>query len=350
MKLSFASDYHTNPHPHVMKAMADAGSKPTSGAYGEEAITKEAVRSLEHRFGEGSVTFFVSNGSAANQLALDTLLERPYESVICAEKSHINVHECGGIERLGFKLLTVPTKDGKITLDELNALLDHRKDIHRTYPKVVSISNVTEIGTVYLLEELRAIGRWAHKYNFLFHIDGARLSNAAVHLRRRCLAEITFDIGADAVTLGATKNGGAFADGVIFHNKKLANIAVRLHKQHGQLCARQHFLSAQLLALYGTDLWAENAGNANRMATLLAKRCKEEFDLGPVYKVQSNAVFVKLPQGVIERLLEKADFYIWDPLEGIVRWTCSWSTTKEEVNSFIELIRAEMNKENAHGS
>jgi threonine aldolase len=350
MKLLFASDYRTHPHPKVMQFITAACIHPTGGNYGEEEVTDQALGNLRWHFGEESTAFFVSNGSAANQLALDTLLERPYESVICAEESHINVHECGAMERFGFKLLPVTTRDGKIHPESLSGFIDHRKDIHRTYPKVVSISNATEIGTVYSLKELRAIGRWAHKHDFLFHIDGARLSNAAVHLGCDNLGEITFDIGADAVTLGATKNGGMLGDAVIFPNKKLANIAVRLHKQHGQLCARQHILSTQFSALYDCGLWAKNAGNANRMATLLAQRCKEEFGLNPVYEVQSNAVFVKLPQTVIEGLLEEADFHPWDSSKGIVRWMCSWSTTKEEVNSFIELIRAEMNKENAHGS
>lgn len=337
---SFASDYRCKPHPAVVEAVMKACADATDRSYGEDKITRQATEILAHHFGGNVAVFFVSNGTAANRLALQTVLQHPFSAVICTDDAHINTTECGAIESLGYKLLTMPLcRAAKINPLFTDCYLAQRRDIHLTYPQVLSISNATELGAVYSLDELRLIGDFAKEKQLALHIDGARLSNAAAHLGVNNLAEISLAIGADAVTLGGTKNGGMMGDAVIFRNPDLAEIATRLHKQQGQLGARMQCIAAQFTALFTDDLWLKNARNANAMAALLAERCQRELGITADYPMDSNAVFVALPREIIPKLLEETDFYTWNENTNTVRWMCAWDTTEEEVDALIKLVK-----------
>lgn len=336
---SFASDYRCKPHPSIVEAVVKACADATSSSYGEDQTTRHATELLKHHFGGDAIVFFVSNGTAANRLALQTTLAHSYSAVISTEYAHVNTAECGAIESLGHKVLPVPTQDGKLDLQHVMNYLAQRRDIHLTYPQVLSISNATELGSVYSLDELRQIGAFARDHKLVLHIDGARLSNAAAYLGARNLTEVSLAVGAGVITLGGTKNGGMMGDVVIFRDPVLADVATRLHKQQGQLCARMHCIAAQFIAFFTDELWLKNAQHSNAMATLLAEKCLRELDLKPVYPVDSNAVFVTLPSDVIAKMLKETDFYIWDERAGTVRWMCSWETTEEDVGSLIKLAK-----------
>lgn len=339
---SFASDYRCQPHPAVVQAVVNACSEAADNSYGGDSITEAAARHLSLQFGSATIyPFFVSNGTAANRLALQTVLTRPYESVLCSEYAHINTAEAGALESLGHKVIPMPTIDGKIEVGVLDRYVRYQKDIHLTYPRVLSISNPTELGTVYHEDELEVIGNYAWSNNLILHIDGARLSNAAAAWNVDSLAPLISSTKGVVLTLGATKNGGMLGDAVIFFEHREAKVALRLQKQHGQLSARTHLIAAQVAALYSKNIWRENAANANQMAKLLAERCRT-LGFSEEYPVESNAIFVRLPHKLIPKLQKKTPFYVWDEAEGIVRWMCSWDTTEGDVHEFVQLIKQTM--------
>lgn len=339
---SFASDYLCKPHPAVVQAIVNACSEAADGSYGQDSITEAAARHLSLQFGSASIyPFFVSNGTAANRLALQTVLTRPYESVLCSEYAHINTAEGGALESLGHKMITVPTTNGKIKVAVLDSFVRKQKDIHVAYPRVLSISNPTELGTIYHEDELEVIGNYAWSNNLILHIDGARLSNAAAAWNVDSLVPLISSTKGVVLTLGATKNGGMLGDAVIFFEHREAKVALRLQKQHGQLNARTHCIAAQVAALYSKNIWRENAANANRMAKLLAERCRA-LGFSEKYPVESNAVFVRLPHELIPKLRKKTPFYVWDEAEGIVRFMCSWEHTEDDVEELIQLIKDTM--------
>lgn len=342
---SFASDYHCKPHPAVVKAVVQAMEEEPSGTYGADDVTLRAEELLQEYFGEHTSILFVANGTAANRLALQTILNRPYHSVIATSDSHINTHEGGALESLGHKILPISTNNGKVDPKKLFAYLHKEDDVHLTLPHVLSISNATEVGTVYLPKELEHIRESTRSKELLLHIDGARLANAFVSCGVSHLTDerLKMEADADAITVGGTKNGGIMGDAVILSHHhsyhSLADVALRIRKQQGQLCPRMHVIAAQFIALFTDDLWLKNARQSNTMASLLADRCMYEIGLKPVYPVQSNAVFVKLPKETISNLLQKTEFYVWDRTEGIVRWMCSWDTTEKDVDEFINLVK-----------
>ena len=333
----FASDNYAGVHPAVLEAIAEANAG-FAPAYGDDRWTfalRDRVREL---LGDVEV-FPVFNGTGGNVTSLATVL-RPFEAVICPATAHINVDECGAPERFaGCKLVDVETTDGKLTPALVEAAVVGIGDQHHVQAKLVSISQATELGTVYTPDELGALAEAAHRAGLLLHVDGARLPNAAESLGLD-LRGITTDCGVDLVTFGGTKNGLLAAEAVIFLRPDLAERYPFVRKQGMQLPSKMRFVSAQLLRLLEADLWRETAGHANRMARRLADGVRRIDGVGIAYPVEANAVFAAPPPAVTARLLEDYRFYTWDEEAGVVRWMCSWQTTEADVNTFVAAVRA----------
>jgi threonine aldolase len=305
-------------------------------AYGADRWTRKAAELLKRHFGEHAEVFIVFNGTGANVTALQALM-RPHESVICPASAHINVDECGAPERFtGGKLVDVPTTDGKLTPDLIEGAIDGVGFEHHSQPRVVSITQSTEYGTVYASAELAAVVAAARAHDLRVHVDGARLANAAASLGCS-LAEAC--AGADVVSFGGTKNGALLAEAVVFLDPTLARDFRYIRKQSAQLSSKMRFVSAQFVALLEGDLWRENALHANRMAALLAERAGEIEGVRITQPTEANEVFAVLPHAVIAPLQDAFDFYTWDERAGEVRWVASWDTTEDDVTSFAEGIR-----------
>lgn len=328
----FASDNYAGAHPEVLAAIADANDGHAV-PYGADPWTARAEKLLREHFGEQAISYLVLNGSGANVLALRALC-RPWESVVCAAQAHINVDECGAAEAIaGVKLQDVPTPDAKLTPEHVEALLVRRGDEHAVQQRVVSVTQSTELGTVYTPDELRALAEIAHAHDLLLHVDGARLANAAAGLDVS-LRAITTDVGVDALSFGATKNGVLLGEAVVFVDPDLADNFRYLRKQTLQLASKGRFIAAQFIALLEGDLWQRNAAHANAMAARLAEALLELPGVQLTQAVQANAIFAVLPPGVAERLQREWAFYTWDEATGEVRLVCSWDTTGAEVDAF----------------
>jgi threonine aldolase len=337
----FASDNFSGAHPEVVAAITGANDGHTP-AYGDDPWTERARALFRHHFGEAAEAFPVFNGTAANVLALDALT-RPFEAVICAATAHLNLDECGAPERIaGVKLLTVDGEHGKLT-PELVAPLDNRRgDQHASQPRAISISQASELGTVYTPEEVRALADFAHDRDMRLHVDGARLANAAASLEAP-LRALTTDAGVDALSFGGTKNGLLLGEAVVFLRHGLADRFAFVRKQGMQLASKMRFLSAQFEALLGEgDLWLRNAFHANAMARRLRAAAERIDGVEIAHPVEANAVFARLPRTAIERLRSELageiPFYIWDEDSGECRWMCSWDTTEEDVDTFAAAV------------
>jgi threonine aldolase len=332
----FASDNYAGAHPAVLDAIT-AANGGWAQAYGDDVWTARLRDRLRELLGDVE-TFPVFNGTGGNVTALAAVL-RPYEAVICPETAHINVDECGAPERIaGAKLVDVPTPDGKLTPEFLRGRLVGFGDQHHVQAKVVSISQSTELGTVYAPGEIAALAATAHEAGLLLHVDGARLVNAAEALGLE-LRELTSDCGVDLLTLGGTKSGLLGAEAVVFLRPELATEYLYARKQGTQLASKMRFISAQLLRLFEDDLWRETAGHANAMARRLGDAVAAVPGVRIAYPLQANAVFAALPQPVIERLHERYHFYVWDEAAGVVRWMCSWQTTTDDVEALAAAVR-----------
>ncbi|MGE4263010.1 MAG: low specificity L-threonine aldolase [Desulfovibrio sp.] len=338
----FASDNYAGVHPRVMAALAEANDGPEfSGpakAYGADALTLAAQARFKAVLGESAEAFFVFLGTAANVLAL-AAMTRPHHAVLCASTAHINVDECGAPERhLGAKLMAVDTPDGKLTPALLEPFLQHLGNEHHNQPRVVSIAQATELGTIYPPDEIRALAGFAHANGMLLHMDGARLGNAAAALG--CgLKDITSGAGVDALSFGGTKNGLMFGEAVVFFRPELARDFPYIRKQGMQLCSKMRFIAAQFLALLEGELWRENAARANAMARLLAEELAGAPGVRITQATQTNAVFAALAPRVIEELQRRFAFYTWDHEQGVVRFMTSFATTEAEVRTFAQAVR-----------
>jgi threonine aldolase len=326
----FASDNYAGAHPSVLEAVAAANSG-WAQAYGDDPWTARLRARLRELLGDVEA-FPVFNGTGGNVTALAAVL-RPYEAVICPETAHINVDECGAPERIaGAKLVDVPTPDGKLTPELLRGRLVGFGDQHHVQARVVSVSQSTELGTVYTPAELAALAETAHEAGLYLHVDGARLVNAAAALDLE-LRALTSGCGVDLLTLGGTKGGLLGAEAVVFLRAELADGYLYARKQGTQLASKMRFISAQLLRLFEDDLWRETAGHANAMARRLRDAVAAVPGIRIAYPVEANAVFAVLPQPAIERLHGRYHFYVWDDDVGVVRWMCSWQTTPEDVDA-----------------
>ena len=331
----FASDNYAGAHPAVLEAVV-AANTGWARAYGDDAWTARLRERLRELFGEVEI-FPVFNGTGGNVSALAGIL-RPFEAVICPETAHINVDECGAPERIaGAKLVDVPTPDGKLTPELLRGRLVGFGDQHHVQARLVSISQSTELGTVYTPGEIAALAAVAHEAGLVLHVDGARLVNAAEALGLE-LRELTADCGVDVLTLGGTKSGLLGAEAVVFFRPDLAADYLYARKQGTQLASKMRFLSAQLLRLFEGDLWRETAGHANAMARRLGDAVAAMPGAELAYPVAANAVFATLPAAAIERLHERYHFYVWDEEAGVVRLMCSWQTTPEDVDALAAAL------------
>lgn len=337
---TFASDNTSRVHPRVLAAMK-AANRGHAPAYGDDPYTEKAVALFREFFGEDIEVFFVFGGTGANVLGLASLLQ-PFQAVICAETAHINVDECAAPERFsGCKLLDVPTSDGKLTAEVIRPLLARRGDPHHPQPKVISISQPTELGTLYTAEEIRALAEFAHAEGLFLHVDGARICNAAAALELPFL-EFTQNAGVDVLSFGGAKNGMMYGEAVIFFNSAPAQEFPFIRKQGMQLASKMRYIAAQFLALLSNDLWLENARHANQMAGLLARAVSQIPQVKLTRTVQANAVFAILPKEIIPRLQKRYFFYVWNEQIGEVRWMTSFDTTEEEVREFAAFLKNEL--------
>ncbi len=332
----FASDNTATVHPEVLAAIAEANDGHAT-PYGDESWTARAEELLRKHFGDEAQPFLVFNGTAANVLCFRAMC-RPWQSVICAQTAHINVDEGGAPENIaGVKLHAVPTPDGKLTPELVAPHVGNPEFEHAVQPRVVSISQTTELGTRYSLDELTELATFAHDHGMLLHVDGARLANAAAGLGV-ALRATTTDAGVDALSFGATKNGLMSGEAVILLAPGLADGFRYLRKQTLQLASKARFFAAQFNALLEGDLWLRNAAHANAMATRLAAAIDGAAGVRITQAVQSNAVFAVISPEAAELLRRDWYFYVWDASTGEVRWMCSWDTTADEVDAFAAAI------------
>jgi threonine aldolase len=337
-KKAFASDNWSGVCPEIMEALQQANTGHVE-AYGEEndRVTRQAERKFREHFGEDARVFFVYNGTAANVLGTTHLL-RSFQALVTAKSAHINEDECGAPENFGgIKILEIETDDGKITPEQIEPFLHSIGFQHHVQPKVVSISEVTEKGTVYRPEEIKALADFAHQHDMWLHMDGARLSNAVVSLGTS-FHELTADAGVDVLSFGGTKNGLMFGEAVVFLNKKLADNFLYTRKQGMQLHSKMRYISVQFERYLTDDLWKKNAANANRMARYLEQKLRAFPQVHITRAVQANGVFAILPEKMIPALQAEYFFHIWDETVSEVRLMCSWDTQPEDIDGFIKVL------------
>ncbi len=339
---SFASDNNAGIHPEVLKAVARVNTGHAVG-YGDDPYTQAAVSKFKQHFGADVEVFIVFNGTAANCLSLKALTAS-YHAVICADVAHVHTDECGAPEKFtGCKLVLINAPDGKLTVESVSHAYHGIGDQHHVQPRVISITQATEMGTVYQPREIRDLARFAHQHQMFLHMDGARIANAAVSLGIT-LREATRDLGVDVLSFGGTKNGAMGAEAVIFFDKKLAQDFLYLRKQGMQLASKMRFISAQFEALLSNRLWRKNAEHANRMAALLKKEVGKIPQVKIVYPVEANGVFAQIPRRAIAKLQKRYFFYVWNEEESVVRWMCSFDTTEEDIRQFARFVAETVGK------
>lgn len=337
MKRGFGSDNHSGVHPDVLKAIAEVNVDHAM-AYGEDEYSAKVEQLFKQYFGTDASVYFAFNGTGANVLCLDAMT-RSHHAVVCADTAHIHVDECGAPQRItGAKLLTIETPDGKLTPELVKTQLHGFGFQHHSQPKVISIAQPTELGTLYTLNEIKALSDLAHQYNMYLHIDGARFANAAVALGCT-FKQMTTDLGVDALSFGGTKNGLMIGEAVVLLNPKLNEDFLYRRKQAMQLCSKMRFIAAQFKAYFTDDLWKRNAEHSNAMARQLYDAIKDEKGLDVVYPVQANGVFVRLPRQVWTELQKHYFFYDWDEDDNVVRFMCSFDTTAEDIDLFAHTLK-----------
>lgn len=332
----FASDNNAGVHPAVMNAMK-AVNEGHEIAYGDDQYTQKVIRKMKKIFGDDSEIFFVFIGTAANVLGLSSVTQ-PYNAVITTDTAHIHVDECGAPEKFtGCKLLTTATPDGKLTIDLIRQHMHGFGFEHHAQPRVISITQSTELGTVYTVNEIRAIADYTHENGLLLHMDGARISNAAVALDTG-FYEMTGGAGVDVLSFGGTKNGLMYGEAVVFFDQQLCTDFKYRRKQGMQLASKMRYIATQFDAFLENDLWKENAAHANQMTQKLHDAVKDIPSVEITRAVEANAVFAKIPASMIPKLQEKFFFYVWDEDTSEVRWMCSFDTQEKDIEEFRELI------------
>ena len=335
---SLVSDNHSGMHPRVLEAIT-AANADHAVSYGADPWTSRALELLRGEFGEHAEVFPVFNGTGANIVGMQSML-RSWESVICATTAHVNVDEAGAPEKLlGSKVIAVPSADAKITPDLIRAQHWGIGDFHHAQPRVVLVTQSTEYGTRYSLDELRAITDTAHELDMYVYLDGARISNATAGLGCT-FKEMTTDIGIDALSFGATKNGAMGAEAVVILNPalKAGETLGYIRKQYMQLASKMRFVSAQFIALLEDDLWRANAEHSNSMAQYLASKVAGIPGVTITQAVEANAVFAIIPAAITPALQEVTPFYVWNEVTNEVRWMCSWDTTTADIDTFVSAL------------
>ena len=298
--------------------------------YGDDPHTESAIEKFREHFGADVAVFFVFNGTAANVLSLQALA-RPFHAVLCPELSHIYTDECGAPERFtGCKLVPLTAPGGKLTVDTV-------AHAYHVQPRVISVTQATEMGTVYQPAEIEALAHFAHERKMFLHMDGARISNA-VAAQQLTLRQATRDLGVDVLSFGGTKNGLMGVEAVVFFRPELAEDFSFVRKQGMQLASKMRYMSAQMGALLTNELWRRNAEHANRMARLLEQEVKKIPRVKIVYPVEANGVFAQIPRAAIQKIQDRHFFYVWSEEESVVRWMCSFDTTEEDVREFAEFV------------
>jgi threonine aldolase len=334
---SFVSDNSSGVHPKILEAIITANDGHVT-AYGDDPYTDSAKKKFREYLGENIDVYFVFGGTGANVLGLKAVT-KPHHAIICADTAHINVDECGAPENsTGCKLLSVPNDGGKINVENINQVMRGIDDEHHVQPRVISISQSTEMGTVYTAREIQTLAAYAHDHNMFLHMDGARVANAAVSLKAE-LRTITTDAGVDLLSFGGAKNGTMYGEAVVFFNRDLSVDFKYIRKQGMQLASKMRFISAQFEALLSNDVWKENAAHANRMAKIMASKLKKIPELKITQKVDANAVFVRLPQRYRTSLLKQYSLSIWNEETLEVRFMTSFDTTEEDINNLIAQIK-----------
>ncbi len=340
-KRGFASDNNSGVHPKILEAIVNANSGHVAG-YGDDVYTQQAVNEFKKHFGNEIQVFFVFNGTGANVLSINSLTNS-FNAVICPATAHIFVDECGAPEKAsGCKLIPVITQNGKLTPELIKPHLQGFGFEHHSQPKLISISQVTELGTVYTVDEIKAICDLAHQHNMLVHMDGARIANAAVSLDLP-FKNFTKDAGVDVLSFGGTKNGMMFGEAVIFFNSDLAKNAKYFRKQSTQLYSKMRFIAAQFIAYFENDLWKTNATHSNKMASLLASKI-EKLGIKITQDVSANGIFAIVDDDVRDKLQQDYFFYPWDELNHEVRWMTSFDTTPDDIENFHNALELLLNE------
>jgi threonine aldolase len=336
-KRGFASDNNAGAHPEVLKEIVTVNSGHVIG-YGSDIYTEKVKDLFRKNLGESAEIFFVFNGTAANVLGISAITQS-WNSIITSFSAHIDQDECGAPEKFtGCKVVTVDTPDGKITVDMLEKHMHGLDFEHHSQPKVISITQATEMGTVYTCAEIQKVSDFAHKNNMLLHMDGARIANAAVSLGIPFKA-FTTDAGVDVLSFGGTKNGMMFGEAICFLKPGLSDNFKYIRKQGMQLASKMRFISAQYMAYFNNDLWKKCASHSNSMAQMLYEKVKDIEGLKVTQAVQSNGVFVIIPHAVAEELSKEYFFYPWNDKTSEYRWMTSWDTTPEDIVEFVALLK-----------
>jgi threonine aldolase len=340
VKRGFASDNNAGIHPEILKELQVVNKGHTLG-YGHDFYTDEAHKIFRDLLGDSVETFFVFTGTAANVLGISAIT-RSWNSIVVASTAHLESDECGAPEKFtGCKVLTVDTPDGKINCELIDRHIHGFDFEHHAQPKVISITQSTEMGTVYSVEEIKKLADFAHKNGMLLHMDGARIANAAVSLNLS-FKEFTTDSGVDVLSFGGTKNGMMFGEAICFLKPGLSEDFKYIRKQGMQLASKMRFISAQFIAYFRNDLWKLSALHANNMAQLLSLKLSGIKGISITQKVQSNGVFVIIPAEVAEKMKEKYFFYTWNEQKSEYRLMTSWDTQEEDISDFIMILRKEL--------
>ena len=338
MNRFFASDNSSGVHPDFLSAISKANKGHVLG-YGEDIYTDRAIGSFKNEFGKDIDVFFTFLGTGANVLGLKAITHS-FNSILCADSAHIFEDECGAVEHFGgSKLIPIPTEDGKLTVELIEPYIKGVDCEHHSQVKVISITQVTELGTVYSLEEIQKITHFAHQNNLLVHMDGARISNAAVKLNLP-FKDFTKDAGIDILSFGGTKNGMMYGEAVIFFDTSLSQNFKYIRKQGMQLASKMRYISAQFECFFKNNLWEKLAQQANNSAKILEKRLSEIPEIEIKQKVDANGLFVKITRNIAEKIQKHYFFYEWDKTNEIYRWMCSWDTTEDDIEEFITLTKS----------
>jgi threonine aldolase len=335
---SFASDNNAGVHPRILDFLTSINTDHCI-AYGDDPHTHKASKLIADQFGGNADVFFVWGGTGANVVAIQAAL-RSFEAVICAKSSHIHEDECGAPEKIsGSKLLTIATDNGKITPDSIKPFLHSRGFEHHVQPRMVSITQVTEMGTLYSLDEIAALADFCRQQQMYLHVDGARIANAAVALGTDMKTMLT-DTGVDIVSYGGTKNGLMFGEAVVFLNRDLAINAKYIRKQSMQLASKMRFLAAQFIPYIEEDLWRNNALHANAMAAVLAQKVSTIKSIELTQERQANALFPRLNKAIVAPLKDRYFFYMWDEDASVARWMTSFDTRQADIDDFIAFYQS----------
>ena len=332
----FVSDNASGVHPEVMKAILDCNNQHVM-PYGNDDYTRKATKLFKEVFGENTDVAFVLTGTGANVIGLSSLI-RPFESVITAQTSHVNVDECSAFERFsGSKIELINCSHGKLTPELIQPFLMNIGNEHHAQPRVVSISQVTEMGTVYTVDEIRSIADFSHDNGMLLHMDGARIANAAASLDIS-FKTMTTDAGVDLLSFGGTKNGMMMGEAIVSFNPELTRHLKYVRKQGMHLASKMRYISAQFTAYLKESVWNKNATHANRMATILANAMGEHSEIRFVAKAQANIIFAEIPKSWNKLLQETSAFYIINEQSNLARFVTSFDTQDDEVREFIETL------------